>query len=101
MEDLLRKRIYLKGVFENYWFFCYILILVEEDGRYNNLMYWLWNRIEMYEKKNEGKVLKNMFCYNRVMGKVYLDYFGKCIFIFMRDELICREDYWENMLKIF
>lgn len=78
MEDLLRKRTHLKGVLENHWFPCHIPIPVEEDGRYNNPMYWSRNRTETHEKKNEGKALKNMLCHNRVMGKAYLDHPGKC-----------------------
>lgn len=100
MEDLLRKRTHLKGVLENHWFPCHIPIPVEEDGRYNNPMYWSRNRTETHEKKNEGKALKNMLCHNRVMGKAYLDHPGKCTPTLMRDEPICREDYWENMSKI-
>lgn len=55
------------------------------------MMYIVFENV-MFEKKIIGIVFKNKLCYNRVIGRICLDYFGKCIVILMIDEFIGRED---------
>lgn len=102
-EDLRCERIYLKDILENCGYLCFIFILVEGDGCYNNLLYWFWDRnlfqfvIQsiyiisenvIFDKKIIGVIVKNKFCCKCIKGSRCLEYLGKCLVFLIMDVFI-------------